>query len=284
MAKVTLQNVNKVYDNGFHAIHDVSLEIKDGEFMVLVGPSGCAKSTMLRMVAGLESITDGQLVIGDRECNDLPPKDRGIAMVFQNYALYPHMTAYENLAFGLETAKKSKAEIKERVTKAAELLEITDLLDRKPKQMSGGQRQRVALGRAMVRNPDVFLFDEPLSNLDAKLRVSMRRRIIRLHNQLQESGKPATMIYVTHDQVEAMTMGDRVCILNQGQIMQVDTPMNVYHNPKNKFVAEFIGSPAMNMLEGTLLEQSGKVCVQLNEHTIELSQAHQDKAKGWVGH
>lgn len=279
MAKVTLQNVNKVYDNGFHAIHDVSLDIKDGEFMVLVGPSGCAKSTMLRMVAGLESITDGQLVIGDRECNDLPPKDRGIAMVFQNYALYPHMTAYENLAFGLETAKKLKAEIKERVTKAAELLEITDLLDRKPKQMSGGQRQRVALGRAMVRNPDVFLFDEPLSNLDAKLRVSMRRRITRLHNQLQESGKPATMIYVTHDQVEAMTMGDRVCILNQGCIMQVDTPMNVYHNPKNKFVAEFIGSPAMNMLEGTLLEQSGKACVQLNEHTIELSQAHQEKAQ-----
>lgn len=284
MAKVTLKNVNKVYENGFHAIHDVSLDIKDGEFMVLVGPSGCAKSTMLRMVAGLESITDGNLMIGERECNDLPPKDRGIAMVFQNYALYPHMTAYENLAFGLETAKKSKAEIKERVTRAAELLEITDLLDRKPKQMSGGQRQRVALGRAMVRNPDVFLFDEPLSNLDAKLRVSMRRRIIRLHNQLQESGKPATMIYVTHDQVEAMTMGDRVCILNQGRIMQVDTPMNVYHNPKNKFVAEFIGSPAMNMLEGTLLEQSGKVCVQLNEHTIELSQAHQHKAKAWVGH
>ncbi|CDT97657.1 ABC transporter [Vibrio coralliirubri] len=283
MAKVTLKNVNKVYENGFHAIHDVSLDIKDGEFMVLVGPSGCAKSTMLRMVAGLESITDGNLMIGERECNDLPPKDRGIAMVFQNYALYPHMTAYENLAFGLETAKKSKAEIKERVIRAAELLEITDLLDRKPKQMSGGQRQRVALGRAMVRNPDVFLFDEPLSNLDAKLRVSMRRRIIRLHNQLQESGKPATMIYVTHDQVEAMTMGDRVCILNQGRIMQVDSPMNVYHNPKNKFVAEFIGSPAMNMLEGTLLEQSGKVCVQLNEHTIELSQDHQEKAKAWIG-
>ena len=201
MAKVTLENVNKVYDNGFHAIHDVSLDIKDGEFMVLVGPSGCAKSTMLRMVAGLESITDGQLIIGDRKCNDLPPKDRGIAMVFQNYALYPHMTTYENLAFGLETAKKPKAEIEQRVAKAAELLEITELLDRKPKQMSGGQRQRVALGRAMVRNPDVFLFDEPLSNLDAKLRVSMRRRITRLHSQLQESGKPATMIYVTHDQI-----------------------------------------------------------------------------------
>ncbi|HDM8207309.1 ABC transporter ATP-binding protein [Vibrio campbellii] len=284
MAKVTLENVNKVYDNGFHAIHDVSLDIKDGEFMVLVGPSGCAKSTMLRMVAGLESITDGQLIIGDRKCNDLPPKDRGIAMVFQNYALYPHMTTYENLAFGLETAKKPKAEIEQRVAKAAELLEITELLDRKPKQMSGGQRQRVALGRAMVRNPDVFLFDEPLSNLDAKLRVSMRRRITRLHSQLQESGKPATMIYVTHDQVEAMTMGDRVCILNQGRIMQVDTPMNVYHQPKNKFVAEFIGSPAMNMLEGTLVEQNGVVCAQLNEHTIELSKAHQEKAVEWVGH
>ncbi|MGX9522579.1 ABC transporter ATP-binding protein [Vibrio mediterranei] len=263
MARVVLDNLNKVYDNGFHAIRDVNLEIADGEFMVLVGPSGCAKSTMLRMVAGLESVTSGELTIGERSCNDLAPKDRGIAMVFQNYALYPHMTAYENMAFGLETAKKPKAEIKRRVAEASRLLEIEDLLDRKPKQMSGGQRQRVALGRTMVRKPEVFLFDEPLSNLDAKLRVSMRMRITRLHQELKSSGKPATMIYVTHDQVEAMTMGDRVCILNKGQIMQVDTPMNVYHKPKNKFVAEFIGSPAMNMFNATLQKQDLvlKVCV-----------------------
>tara|TARA_Y100001960_G_scaffold84186_1_gene89966 strand:- start:10521 stop:11636 length:1116 start_codon:yes stop_codon:yes gene_type:complete len=282
MAKVTLEGINKVYDNGFHAIHDVSLDIKDGEFMVLVGPSGCAKSTMLRMVAGLESITSGQLSIGDKVCNDLPPKDRGIAMVFQNYALYPHMTTYENMAFGLETAKKSKQEIERRVAEAAELLEITELLDRKPKQMSGGQRQRVALGRAMVRKPEVFLFDEPLSNLDAKLRVSMRMRITRLHQQLKDSGSPATMIYVTHDQVEAMTMGDRVCILNKGSIMQVDTPMNVYHNPKNRFVAEFIGSPAMNMLGGKVVKSGDAVGVNLGGKVLGLPQERHTRAEMWL--
>ncbi|ANO32466.1 sugar ABC transporter ATP-binding protein [Vibrio breoganii] len=282
MAKVTLEGINKVYDNGYHAIHDVSLDIKDGEFMVLVGPSGCAKSTMLRMVAGLESITSGQLFIGDKVCNDLPPKDRGIAMVFQNYALYPHMTTYENMAFGLETAKKSKQEIKRRVSEAAELLEITDLLDRKPNQMSGGQCQRVALGRAMVRKPEVFLFDEPLSNLDAKLRVSMRMRITRLHQQLQESSSPATMVYVTHDQVEAMTMGDRVCILNKGHIMQVDTPMNVYHNPKNRFVAEFIGSPAMNMFAGKVSKFEGSVGVDFGGKLIELPAERHTRAELWT--
>ncbi|RJX71961.1 sn-glycerol-3-phosphate ABC transporter ATP-binding protein UgpC [Vibrio sinensis] len=282
MAKVTLEGINKVYDNGFHAIHDVSLNINDGEFMVLVGPSGCAKSTMLRMVAGLESISSGQLSIGDKVCNDLPPKDRGIAMVFQNYALYPHMTTYENMAFGLETAKKSKQEIARRVSEAAELLEITELLDRKPKEMSGGQRQRVALGRAMVRKPDVFLFDEPLSNLDAKLRVSMRMRITRLHQQLKDTGHPATMIYVTHDQVEAMTMGDRVCILNKGSIMQVDTPMNVYHNPKNKFVAEFIGSPAMNMLTGKVMKQDEVIGVSLGGKCLSLPTERYSRAEMWV--
>ncbi|CAH0525312.1 ABC transporter ATP-binding protein [Vibrio hippocampi] len=282
MAKVTLEGINKVYDNGYHAIHDVSLDIKDGEFMVLVGPSGCAKSTMLRMVAGLESITSGQLFIGDKVCNDLPPKDRGIAMVFQNYALYPHMTTYENMAFGLETAKKSKQEIERRVSEAAELLEITELLNSKPNQMSGGQCQRVALGRAMVRKPEVFLFDEPLSNLDAKLRVSMRMRITRLHKQLQESGSPATMVYVTHDQVEAMTMGDRVCILNKGHIMQVDTPMNVYHNPKNRFVAEFIGSPAMNMFAGKVSKSEGTVGVDFGGKVIELPQERHARAELWA--
>lgn len=283
MAKVTLEGINKVYDNGFHAIHDVNLDIKDGEFMVLVGPSGCAKSTMLRMVAGLESITSGELFIGDKACNDLPPKDRGIAMVFQNYALYPHMTTYENMAFGLETAKKSKQEIERRVSEAAKLLEITELLDRKPKEMSGGQRQRVALGRAMVRKPEVFLFDEPLSNLDAKLRVSMRMRITRLHQQLKNSGSPATMVYVTHDQVEAMTMGDRVCILNKGSIMQVDTPMNVYHNPKNRFVAEFIGSPAMNMLHGKIMTKQGdEVSVNLGGKEIALPQERHSRAILWA--
>lgn len=282
MAKVTLEGINKVYDNGFHAIHDVNLDIKDGEFMVLVGPSGCAKSTMLRMIAGLESITSGQLFIGDQVCNDLPPKDRGIAMVFQNYALYPHMTTYENMAFGLETAKKPKQEIERRVSEAAELLEITDLLDRKPSQMSGGQCQRVALGRAMVRKPDVFLFDEPLSNLDAKLRVSMRMRITRLHQQLQDTGNPATMVYVTHDQVEAMTMGDRVCILNKGHIMQVDTPMNVYHNPKNRFVAEFIGSPAMNMLTGKVSKSGSNIGIDFGGKLLELPKERQARAELWT--
>lgn len=284
MAQVKLQNINKVYKNGYHAVHDFCLDIKDGEFMVLVGPSGCAKSTTLRMIAGLESITDGDLHIGEQHCNDVLPKDRGIAMVFQNYALYPHMTVRQNLAFGLETRKKSKEEIERRVNEAAELLEIFDLLDRKPGQMSGGQCQRVALGRAMVRKPEVFLFDEPLSNLDAKLRVSMRMRISRLHDELKQSGKPATMIYVTHDQVEALTMGDRICVMNRGSIMQVDTPMNLYHKPVNKFVAEFIGSPTMNMLEGKLIKsEQGNISVEINEQVFELSQEKQELVKDYIG-
>ena len=232
MAKVLLKGVEKEYPNGFKAVHGINLDIKDGEFMVFVGPSGCAKSTTLRMVAGLEEITGGEIYIGDKLVNDVAPKDRGIAMVFQNYALYPHMSVYENMAFGLKLKKTPKAEIDRRVRDAAEKLEITDLLDRKPKDMSGGQRQRVALGRAIVREPEVFLFDEPLSNLDAKLRVSMRVKISQLHKELG-----ATMIYVTHDQVEAMTMGDRICVLREGKIMQVDTPLNLYNKPTNKFVA-----------------------------------------------
>ncbi|MGF1758225.1 sn-glycerol-3-phosphate ABC transporter ATP-binding protein UgpC [Photobacterium sagamiensis] len=282
MAQVKLQNLNKIYKNGFHAVHDVCLDIQDGEFMVLVGPSGCAKSTTLRMMAGLESITSGELIIGDKNCNDIPPKDRGIAMVFQNYALYPHMTVKQNLAFGLETAKKPKAEIEKRVAEAAQLLEMSDLLDRKPSQLSGGQCQRVALGRAMVRKPEVFLFDEPLSNLDAKLRVSMRMRISRLHQELKQSERPATMVYVTHDQVEALTMGDRVCVLDKGQIMQVDTPMNVYHKPKNKFVAEFIGSPSMNMLDGKLVNHDGEIMVEIKDKRLCLSREKQALVEAWV--
>ena len=285
MAQVKLKTINKIYKNGYHAVHDFCLDIKDGEFMVLVGPSGCAKSTTLRMIAGLESITSGELQIGNKQCNGVLPKDRGIAMVFQNYALYPHMTVRQNLAFGLETRKKPKDEIERRVAEAADLLEISELLDRKPGQMSGGQCQRVALGRAMVRKPEVFLFDEPLSNLDAKLRVSMRMRISRLHDELKQSGRPATMIYVTHDQVEALTMGDRICVLNQGAIMQVDTPMNLYHRPKNKFVAEFIGSPNMNMLNGELIKTKlDKMAILVDGIVIDLPEVKQEQAEKYNGH
>ena len=255
MARVLLKGVEKQYPNGFKAVHGINLDIEDGEFMVFVGPSGCAKSTTLRMIAGLEDITGGEIYIGDKLVNDVPPKDRGIAMVFQNYALYPHMTVYENMAFGLKLKKMPKSDIDKRVKEAAEKLEITNLLDRKPKEMSGGQRQRVALGRALVREPEVFLFDEPLSNLDAKLRVSMRVRITQLHHELK-----TTMIYVTHDQVEAMTMGDRITVLNAGKIMQVDSPLNLYHAPKNKFVAGFIGSPTMNIVDATLVERWKNIC------------------------
>ena len=265
MSKVVLKKVEKQYPNGFKAVHGIDLEIKDGEFMVFVGPSGCAKSTTLRMIAGLEEITGGEIYIGDKLVNDVSPKDRGIAMVFQNYALYPHMTVYENMAFGLKLKKTPKEEIDKRVKEAAEKLEITELLDRKPKEMSGGQRQRVALGRAIVRKPEVFLFDEPLSNLDAKLRVSMRVRITQLHQELK-----TTMIYVTHDQVEAMTMGDRITVMKAGRIMQVDTPLNLYHYPKNKFVAGFIGSPTMNLIECTLLEEGGKTFVDIGGAHIEI--------------
>ena len=247
MSGIQLQAVSKVYPNGFQAIHGVDLEIHDGEFMVFVGPSGCAKSTLLRMIAGLEDITHGHIAIGEKCVNDLLPKERGVAMVFQNYALYPHMTIYKNMAFSL-LGKMSKEEIDIRVREAAHKLEIETLLDKKPGQLSGGQCQRVAVGRAIVRKPDVFLFDEPLSNLDAKLRVSMRVRLTELHRQLRQEGVSATMVYVTHDQIEAMTMGDRICVLNGCRIMQVDTPGNIYHHPRNKFVAGFIGNPAMNIM------------------------------------
>ena len=284
MAEVVLKKVEKTYPNGFKAVHGIDLDIKDGEFMVFVGPSGCAKSTTLRMVAGLEEITGGEIWIGDKMVNDLPPKDRGIAMVFQNYALYPHMTVYENMAFGLRMAKTPKDEIDRRVREAAEKLEITQLLDRKPKEMSGGQRQRVAVGRAIVRKPDVFLFDEPLSNLDAKLRVSMRVKITQLHKQLKAEGQNATMIYVTHDQVEAMTMGDRICVLNYGKIMQVDTPLNLYHKPANKFVAGFIGSPSMNFIEGFIEENDhGIIFIFKNGKYLVLTEEMGEKAKSYIG-
>jgi multiple sugar transport system ATP-binding protein len=251
MASVTLEGVQKVYEHGGRhqvAVHGVDLEIADGELLVLVGPSGCGKSTTLRMIAGLESITAGTLRIGDRVVNDLPPRDRDIAMVFQNYALYPHMTAYENMAFALRLRKRPKSEIDERVRRAADILGIEELLPRTPRAMSGGQRQRVAVGRALVREPKVFLFDEPLSNLDAKLRVQMRREFARLHKRLG-----ATMVYVTHDQVEAMTLGDRIVVMNEGRVLQIDTPMALYERPRNTFVARFIGTPPMNLIEGSVL-------------------------------
>ena len=247
MARVALEHLRKDYDDGFTAVHDVTLEVEDGEFVVLVGPSGCGKSTTLRMIAGLESITAGTLRIGDRVVNDVAPKDRDIAMVFQNYALYPHMTVFENMAFGLKLRKFPKAEIEGRVRQAGEALGLGAVLDRKPKALSGGQRQRVALGRAIVRRPAVFLFDEPLSNLDAKLRVQTRAEISTLHRDLG-----ATMIYVTHDQVEAMTMGDRIVVLDAGHVQQVAPPLALYNRPANQFVAGFIGSPAMNFVEGDL--------------------------------
>ncbi|MBY3672112.1 MULTISPECIES: ABC transporter ATP-binding protein [Vibrio] len=264
MATVSLRKVEKKYENGFKAVHGIDLDIREGEFMVFVGPSGCAKSTTLRMIAGLESISGGEIRIGNKVVNDLPPKDRGIAMVFQNYALYPHKTVFDNMAFGLKMQKRPKEEIKRRVEEAAEKLEITDLLYRKPKEMSGGQRQRVAVGRAIVRKPDVFLFDEPLSNLDAKLRVSMRVKIAQLHQSLKEEGNPATMIYVTHDQTEALTLGDRICVLNLGKIMQVDTPANLYNYPANKFVASFIGSPAMNLIDTVIREDNGPLYIEIS--------------------
>ncbi len=249
MAEITFQNIWKRYPDGFEAVKDLSLEIGDGEFMILVGPSGCGKSTALRMVAGLEEITDGELIIGGRRVNDLAPRDRDIAMVFQNYALYPHMTVRENMGFALKLAKVSKAEIDEKVKRAAEILELEDHLNRKPARLSGGQRQRVAMGRAIVRDPKAFLMDEPLSNLDAKLRVQMRTQVARIQNQLG-----TTMLYVTHDQTEAMTLGDRVAVMRAGVIQQVDTPKTLYNEPANLFVAGFIGSPAMNFVPARLEE------------------------------
>ena len=258
MAQVTLHNLVKKFSEEVVAVNSVNLDIQDKEFVVLVGPSGCGKTTTLRMVAGLEDISSGEIYIGDRLVNDVPPKDRNIAMVFQNYALYPHMTVYKNMAFSLKLRRTSKGEIERRVKAAADILGIGDLLERKPKQLSGGQRQRVAVGRAIVRQPEVFLFDEPLSNLDAKLRVNMRAELIKLHERLD-----ATMIYVTHDQVEAMTMGDRIVVMRNGFIQQVGPPMEVYNQPQNQFVAGFIGSPPMNFLDARLVADNGGVAVDL---------------------
>ncbi len=248
MSNVILKNVKKIYDKKV-VIDGVDLEIKDKEFIVLVGASGCGKSTILRMIAGLEEISDGEILIGDKKVNNIPPKDRDIAFVFQSYALYPHMTVRENIAFGLKMRKVDKQEIEKKVQEAAEILDLTEYLDRKPKQLSGGQRQRVALGRAIVRNPKVFLMDEPLSNLDAKLRVQMRSEIKKLHEKLQ-----TTFIYVTHDQTEALTMGDRIVVLDKGVIQQVASPEEIYNNPSNTFVAGFVGSPQMNFIDGELID------------------------------
>src|SRR6266436_1005935 len=259
MAEVALRNVVKRFDE-VEAVRNISLDIPDNEFVVLVGPSGCGKSTTLRMIAGLEEVSAGEILIGGDVVNDVPPKDRDIAMVFQNYALYPHMTVFENMSFGLRLRRRPKAEIRTRVTEAARMLDISDLIDRKPKQLSGGQRQRVAMGRAIVRNPKVFLFDEPLSNLDAKLRVQMRTEIKRVHQKVK-----TTTIYVTHDQVEAMTLADRVVVMNGGRIEQIGAPNFLYHSPATRFVAGFIGSPAMNFLL-CRLEQAGEgVNVRLSD-------------------
>jgi multiple sugar transport system ATP-binding protein len=259
MAQVTLNKVVKMFDQT-EAVRGIDLDIADQEFVVLVGPSGCGKSTTLRMIAGLEETTAGEIVIGGQVVNDLPPKDRDIAMVFQNYALYPHMTVFENMSFGLRLKKFPKAEIKQRVERAARILDITELLGRRPRQLSGGQRQRVAMGRAIVRNPKVFLFDEPLSNLDAKLRVQMRTEIKKVHQQVR-----TTTVYVTHDQVEAMTLADRVVVMNGGRIEQIGTPHQLYHFPKTRFVAGFIGSPAMNFISCRLIETAGALALQLGE-------------------
>ena len=263
MANVTLRHIYKVYAGGVTAVNDFNLAIKDKEFIVLVGPSGCGKSTTLRMIAGLEEITEGELYIGDKLMNDVAPKNRDIAMVFQNYALYPHMTVYDNMAFGLKLRKVHKTDIDKKVKEAAKILGIEEYLQRKPKALSGGQKQRVALGRAIVREPQVFLMDEPLSNLDAKLRVQMRTEITKLHNRLA-----TTFIYVTHDQTEAMTMGTRIVVMKDGFIQQVDSPQNLYDYPCNKFVAGFIGSPAMNFIDCTLVEENGNVFARFGENKI----------------
>jgi len=263
MAEIAYEQVWKIYPDGTEAVHDFDLEIRDGELMVLVGPSGCGKTTALRMLAGLEEITEGEIRIGDRIVNDLTPKDRDIAMVFQSYALYPHMTVADNLAFGLKLRKLPKQEIKERVQRAARILQIEEFLKRKPRALSGGQRQRVAMGRAIVREPEAFLMDEPLSNLDAKLRVQMRAEIHQLQRRLG-----VTTIYVTHDQVEAMTMGDRVAVMNAGHLQQVDTPQVLYDQPVNEFVAGFIGSPSINLVESELARSNGHLEVSLGEHKL----------------
>ena len=271
MGTLSFKNINKVYPNGFHAVKDFNLEVADKEFIIFVGPSGCGKTTTLRMVAGLEEISSGELSIDGRVVNDVEPKDRDIAMVFQNYALYPHMTVYDNMAFGLKLRKVPKAEIDKMVHEAAKILDLEPLLDRKPKALSGGQRQRVAMGRAIVRNPRVFLMDEPLSNLDAKLRGQMRIELSKLHQRLG-----TTIIYVTHDQVEAMTLGTRIVVMNAGIVQQVDTPQALYDTPSNLFVAGFIGSPQMNFLDAVVSVEGDKAVLDLGESKITLSG---DKAK-----
>ena len=272
MASLSLEHVTKVYPNGFEAVKDFNLNIEDKEFIIFVGPSGCGKSTTLRMIAGLEDISSGTLKIGDRVVNDVEPKDRDIAMVFQNYALYPHMTVYDNMAFGLKLRKVPKAEIDKMVRDAAKILDLEKLLDRKPKALSGGQRQRVAMGRAIVRNPKVFLMDEPLSNLDAKLRVQMRTEIAKLHQRLG-----TTIIYVTHDQTEAMTLGTRIVVMKDGVVQQVDTPQNLYDKPGNLFVAGFMGSPQMNFLDADVEVQGDKASLKIAGQSIELPPAKAKK-------
>ena len=272
MASLSLTNVCKVYPNGFEAVKDFNLEVEDQEFIIFVGPSGCGKSTTLRMIAGLEEISGGTLKIGDKVVNDVEPKDRDIAMVFQNYALYPHMTVYDNMAFGLKLRKVPKDQIDKAVREAARILDLEKLLDRKPKALSGGQRQRVAMGRAIVRNPKVFLMDEPLSNLDAKLRVQMRSEIASLHNRLK-----ATIIYVTHDQTEAMTLGTRIVVLKDGVIMQVDSPQKLYNEPNNLFVAGFIGSPQMNFIDAVCKVEGERVTLNFEKTSVVLPPAKAKK-------
>ena len=272
MASLSLSHINKTYPNGFEAVKDFNLEISDKEFIIFVGPSGCGKSTTLRMIAGLEEISSGELKIGDRVVNDVEPKDRDIAMVFQNYALYPHMTVYDNMAFSLKLRKVPKAEIDKMVREAAKILDLEKLLDRKPKALSGGQRQRVAMGRAIVRSPKVFLMDEPLSNLDAKLRVQMRTEISKLHQRLG-----ATIIYVTHDQTEAMTLGTRIVVMKDGVVQQVDTPQNLYNYPGNLFVAGFIGSPQMNMVDAVVDVKGSDVYLKVDQTAIKLPPAKAKK-------
>jgi len=278
MAKVELKSISKVYDGGVRAVDNANIVVEDKEFVVLVGPSGCGKSTTLRMIAGLEDITEGELFIDSDKMNDVPPKDRNIAMVFQNYALYPHMSVYENMAFGLRIKKVPKAEIDKRVHEAARILDIEKFLDRKPKALSGGQRQRVAVGRAIVRNPKVFLFDEPLSNLDAKLRVQMRAELSDLHLRLN-----ATMIYVTHDQVEAMTMANKIVVMKDGKIQQIGSPLFLYNYPVNKFVAGFIGSPPMNFLAAKVIDDGGSIVLDEGSFKVRAAAFHTEHLKKYVG-
>ena len=276
MGAIDIKSAGKIYPNGTRALDDVSITINDGEFVVLVGPSGCGKTTLLRMVAGLEDITEGEIAIGDKTVNEVAPKNRDIAMVFQNYALYPHMSVFDNMAFSLKLRKLPKNEIEKKVKDAAKTLEISELLDRKPKALSGGQRQRVAMGRAIVRNPQAFLMDEPLSNLDAKLRVQMRAELGQLHTQLQ-----TTTLYVTHDQVEAMTMGDRVAVIRKGELQQIDTPREIYSNPKNIFVAGFIGSPSMNFVYTKIKSTKDSIELTFGDDQITYREEKKEKLKSF---